>query len=160
MAIVNYTTEIEVSKTVGEIEAILVKYGATAILKEYDTTQQINAVNFKIITERGELPFKLPIKVREMQQIINNLVAEKKLPKKFFNDKEKAMKVGWRVIRMWIEAQMGLLEMHQTKVEEVFLPYMYSARTDQTLFQMLEKDNFKLLALPPPKETREEEYDE
>lgn len=144
MPILNYTTEVRVEQSIMEIEHILAKYGATSILKDFDENGACNAITFKIMTAKGELPFKLPMKVREMQQIINDLVNDKKLPKKFYNDKEKAMKVGWRILRSWLEAQMALLELQFVKIEEVLLPYMYSAKDKKTFFELIEERNFNI----------------
>ena len=57
---------------------------------------------------------------------------------------EQATRVGWRIIKDWLEAQLALFFLQMVKIEEIFLPYMYNDKTGQTMFQMLEKRDFKL----------------
>jgi len=46
LAIKNYTTKIDVNKTVGEIESILASHGAKKILKEYYGDGSIESISF------------------------------------------------------------------------------------------------------------------
>ena len=63
MALLNYTTQIPVEKTIAEIEKMLAEGGANKILKEYDNDGHIESIAFKLLTSKGELPFKLPMNV-------------------------------------------------------------------------------------------------
>ena len=153
MPILNYTTEIPVERTVTEIEKLLAQSGAEKILKEYDGNGGVLSISFRIQTERGSLSFKLPMNEQAVMQVINNQTGEYKrtkygqqriIPRKFYNDKEQARRVGWRIIKDWLEAQLALFFLQMVKIEEIFLPYMYNERTGQTMFQMLEKRDFKL----------------
>ena len=68
--LLNYTTEIPVEKTIGEIQQVLVKAHATSILTEYDNGT-IKAIMFKFKGKNGqELPFRLPAKVEEAYQVM------------------------------------------------------------------------------------------
>jgi len=55
------------------------------------------------------------------------------------------MRVSWRILKDWVEAQMALVETHMVTLEQVFLPY---AVTDdgQTIYDRLRGSNF---LLPP-----------
>jgi hypothetical protein len=44
----NYTTQIESFKAIGEISTVLAKLGASAVLHEYDQNGSIMALSFKI----------------------------------------------------------------------------------------------------------------
>lgn len=57
MALLNYTTEIAVAKTVGEIIGILTAHGARAILQECDDKGAIAGLSFKIDLGEQELAF-------------------------------------------------------------------------------------------------------
>ena len=60
MPILNYTTKIAAEKTVAEISKLLVRAKASAILTEYSPQGFPAAINFRILTEFGEMTFRLP----------------------------------------------------------------------------------------------------
>jgi len=153
MGILNYTTSIPVEKTISEIEKMLAQSGASKILKEYDNEGIIESISFTIITEKGELPFKLPMQGDKVLQVLKNQSGEYRkqksrtggygqqvriVPEKYIN-KEQANRVGWRIIKDWLEAQLALLFLQMVKIEEIFLPYMYNKDIGKTMFQMLEE---------------------
>ena len=151
MAILNYTTSIPIEKTLQEIEKLLSDSGANKILKEFDNEGNIESLSFKILTEKGELPFKLPMNVKAVMQVINNQTGEYKktkygrnriIPRKFYNDLDQARRVGWRIIKDWLEAQLALFFLQMVKIEEIFLSYMYNDKLGKTMFQMLEEKGF------------------
>lgn len=151
MGILNYTTQIPVEKTIQEIETLLAQSGVSKILKDYDNSGNINSISFIISTEKGELPFKLPMNLRAVMQVINNQTGERKktrygsqrvIPQRFYNDEEQARRVGWRIIKDWLEAQLALIFLQMVKLEEIFLPYMYNSKSDKTMFEMLEDKGF------------------
>jgi len=69
MPILNYTTTIEVQKTVGEISAMLGRAKATAILTELEEGI-VSAISFRIKTEFGVLTFRLPANTQRIYQVI------------------------------------------------------------------------------------------
>ena len=139
----NFSTTISVEKTIAEIEKMLSVYGATRIMKEYDFEGNPNKLVFAIMTEHGEMPVKLPV---NNDKIIDIFKTQKALPSKFRNDhvfaKAQSARVGWRIIKDWLDAQLTLLNIEMVKVHEIFLPYAYDSRTDQTLFQKMEQQGF------------------
>lgn len=140
MALKNYTTTIAVEKTMMEIEQILAKFGATHIFKMYNEQKEPSAIAFKCIINEQEISFKLPM---EEQKILQVFRITKGFPRNRCNI-EQARKTGWRIIKDWVDSQMALIEINVVKFEEVFLPYMYDALNNETLFQKLEKNNFNL----------------
>ena len=151
MAILNYTTKIPVEKTIAEIEKMLSQSGAEKILKDYDDNGNVEAISFIIKTEKGKIPFRLPMNQNAVLQTLKNQSGEykntgyqkvRKVPRSMVN-KEQAGRVGWRIIKDWLEAQLALFFLQMVKIEEIFLPYMYNQNTGQTMFQMLEKKGFK-----------------
>jgi len=89
----------------------------------------------------------LPIQVHKVMEIFKNQVNEKKLPKKYLRNKEQAYKVGWRIIKDWLDAQLSLLAIEMVKIEEIFLPYIYDFNTKKTMFQIIEDKGFQVLQL-------------
>jgi len=156
MAVKNITSNIAPEKTIMEIEQILARFGAKAILKQYEGRYPIG-ICFQLETEKGQLvPFKLPMKIEQARMIIQRAVDERKLTKKFRQEPlrtEKALIVGWRIIKDWIHAQLSLIEMNYAQAIEIFLPYIYDNRTSQTFFEKVEQSKF-LLALEPPVKAR------
>lgn len=150
MAILNYTTTIPVEKTISEIEKMLSQSGATKILKEYDEKGNTESISFKIITEKGELPFKLPMNGKAVLQVLKDQsgtykqtrYGQKRIVPQSKANREQADRVGWRIIKDWLEAQLALFFLQMVKIEEIFLPYMYNDKTGETMFQILESKNF------------------
>ena len=130
MAIKNYTTTINVNKTIEEIQGILSKHGATAIMTEYNNGN-VTGLSFKIMTPRGELGIRLPSNTDRVLQVLKK---QKKNNTKVKNTFEQANKVAWRIIKDWIDAQMAILETEMVEMEEIFLPYMIN-NDGQTLYQ-------------------------
>ena len=64
MAILNYTTTVDAFKTVSEIEYILMKHGARAILKDYDNGS-LTGLFFLIDRNGQQIPIRLPAKIRQ-----------------------------------------------------------------------------------------------
>lgn len=134
----NFSTEITVEKTVMEIERMLAKFGAKKTLKEYDVAGQVAGLAFVIDTPDGEMPIKLPARIDKVEQVFKVQTSKKLLPKKYWGSQwahEQAARTAWRAMKDWIDAQFALISIEMVKVEEIFLPYAYSARLGQTLFE-------------------------
>lgn len=141
----NYTTSISIEKTIGEIESILAKHGVTTIYKVYDEKGIISGLAFKIFTNDQELGFKLPMDAQKILIVFKNAVRQGKLQRKYADNLDQARRTGWRIIKDWVDSQMALQEINLAKLEEIFLPYLYDQKNDETLFQKLEKKGFKML---------------
>ena len=150
MPILNYTTSIAVEKTVSEIQAMLSKAKATAILTEFDGSGNITALSFKINTSFGLMPFRLPIEVKAMLTIFNVEARAGRMPRRYMNDMDQARRVAWRILKDWLAAQLAIVETQMVKIEQVFLPYAQSA-TGETLYELMHSKGFNTLALEAPK---------
>src|SRR5689334_22022976 len=98
MALLNYTTKIEVNKTIAEIQTCLVRHGATGLFSEFEEGS-ITALSFKIKVESREISFRLPC---DWQPVLQILKKDPKVPGRFCN-KEQAQRVAWRIIKDWVE---------------------------------------------------------
>ena len=143
MALKNYTTTIKVEKTIQEIETNLAKHGATHILKMYNEDGITSSLAFKCFVNEQLISFKLPMEEEKILKVFENEYKEGKLSKKYADNVEQARRTGWRIIKNWIDAQIALIEIHIVTFEEVFLPYMYDEKNDETLFEKLKKTDFK-----------------
>lgn len=138
MAILNYTTKIEASKTASEVQQILAKGGAKQISIDYDEGIP-SALTFTITYLEQPIHFRLPCNVEGVYKSLCN----SKIPyaKKTM---AQARRVAWRIIKDWTEAQLAIVESRQAQMTEVFLPYVVQ-EGGQTLFQKFTESTQKQL---------------
>lgn len=136
MALKNYTTMINSNKTIGEIQEILAKHKAKAILTEYDNEGEAFALSFRINTIKGEIAIKLPANIEKVYQVLKR---QKVKNNQIRDSKEQAKRTAWRNLKDWIDVQMALLETEQVEMEEIFLPYMIN-ENGQTLYQAFQNN--------------------
>ena len=158
--LLNYTTKIKVEKTIAEIEIMLFQAGAEKILKDYDGSGVIS-ISFVINTDAGKMPVRLPMNSRAVMQVINDQteqyigVGYKKrrvVPRNYYNDMEQARRVGWRIIKDWLESQLALIFLRMVKVQEIFLPYIVGI-DGKTLYETIENKGFQGYLLEDHTET-------
>lgn len=123
MPLKNYTTTIAVEKTMGEIQAMLARAGARRITVDYDARREPSGVEFAIDTERGERFFSLPARIDAIQTTLKAQYLAGRVALRFAS-REQAARVGWRIIRDWLDAQLAILETEMVTIEEIMLPYM------------------------------------
>lgn len=141
MAIINYTTQIDVYKTVAEIERILSEHGVMSIMKQYEDGQVVS-LSFLIDDGEKKIPVRMPIRVDECLKVMQK--QKKEHPKMQIKaTKEQASKVAWRIMKDWIEVQMALLEINMVRFEEIFLPYIETTG-GKTIYEKLEERKFLL----------------
>lgn len=132
------TTEIAPERTIAEIEAFLIAYGANAVLKEY-AGGAIEAVSFRIKIGGNDVPFRLPCRWQAIASIFEKRKAGKwnyvlgAETKKRCADQ--ARRVAWRQILRWVQAQLALVDTEMVKVEEVFFPYI-QVKGGKTIYEI------------------------
>lgn len=160
MPLLNYTTEIPASKSIGEIMTILQQAGARAIMLENGVEKTVVAISFALTTSFGDVTFQLPANVNAVTLTINAQIrAEtlaiqqrkqrvRRIPSRLFNDKEQAERIAWRIAKDWIEAQVALAAIGCAKLEQVMLPYARTA-DGRTFYEAITARG--TLALPAPR---------
>lgn len=128
MALLNYTTTIDASRTVAEIQNILVRHGARQLFINYSQNGEVEALSFIVLTPQGNVAIKLPVNPDAV------LIVLKRQHARGYFDRPRAVKIAWRIVKDWVEAQMALLETEMVKLEQIFLPYVM-VNEKQTLFQ-------------------------
>lgn len=141
MAILNYTTSISFEKTIGEIQKCLVKHGATKIVTDY-TEQVPTSVTFCLMLNEKLVAFALPA---NYEGVLKAMCADKKVTKNL-RTKEQALRVSWRIIKDWVQAQMALVEANLADVAEVFLPYAVT-KSGNTLYKEIQGSGMSMLQL-------------
>jgi hypothetical protein len=74
---------------------------------------------------------------------------DRKVPRGF-RTQEQALRVSWRIIKDWVEAQMAIVDTKMVQLEQVFLPYVIMP-DGRTLYERVRDARFVL----PPAETKE-----
>lgn len=138
MAILNYTTQVSATKTTGEIVQILTKAKAREVSFEYDTDGDPVAIKFAIEFLENPVWYRL---APNWEGVLAAMKRDK-VPTRYKNGTQ-AFRVGWRIIKDSIEAQMAIVQSNQGEVAEVFLPYAYDGT--QTFFQMFKEGKQKQL---------------
>lgn len=143
MALLNYTTTIDVHKTLGEIQAMLARARATSITIEYEAGEP-SAVSFVAVTPVGALPFRLPMNRDAILKVLTRQRDAGRIRSARFVTREQAARVGWRIIKDWLAAQIALLETSMVSLDEIFLPYLVH-ESGKTLYEAFRDQQ---LALP------------
>ena len=135
MPLLNYTTKIDSDRTIEQIQKILIKHGANSILTNYDSNGQPISLSFKAITPQGEFGYKLPVYPDKVQIVLQK--------QRVRVSDIQAMRIAWRIVKDWVEAQMAILETEMVTMDQIFLPYMLT-QNGQTLYQQLVNSKFQL----------------
>jgi len=140
MAILNYTTKIDSYKTISEIQQLLSKHGATKIIVDNDENRLPSAITFCIDWNDRMQAFALPC---NFKGVLKAMQRQKSVPRSMCNE-EQALRTGWRIIKVWIEAQMAFIESDLASMAEIFLPYAV-IKTGETLYQSISNNDQLLL---------------
>lgn len=135
MALKNYTTTVDVYKTLGEIQGALAGNGARKIMVDYDGVGNPIAVTFGIETPGGPRGFLLPANVEGVRAVFAR--------QNIKDAKGQAERTAWRNVRDWILSQLALIEAGQAQMEEVSLPYMTDGR-GRTFYQLYQGGHLAL----------------
>ena len=139
MPILNYATKVEAIKTVTEIQAILVKHGAKSIITNYDDKGYVESLSFLVKTPQGEAEIKLPVNPDAVLKVLSR----QGVPHRY-QDQAHAVRIAWRIIKVWVAAQMALLETEMVNLDQIFLPYVETS-SGKTMYQLFQERQQKLL---------------
>jgi hypothetical protein len=141
MAILNYTTKISVRKTAGEIQDKLSRAKAQAVLCEFDPEGLLYSISFRLRTEHGMVSFKLPA---NHEGVYKRLLNDSRVPRSL-KTKEQALRVAWRIVKDWVEAQVAIVEAGVAEITEVFLPYALKP-DGKTVYESAKETEMKMIA--------------
>lgn len=131
MPLLNYTTEVQVGRSVGQVHEILIKAGARSILSEFDEAGRPKGVSFLVETPHGPRGFRLPVNV---DRVLSVLVKDRSVQPRF-KTREQAERVAWRIAKDWLEAQLAIVATEMVSFDQVMLPYMQDGR-GHTLYEL------------------------
>jgi hypothetical protein len=140
MPILNYTTEIAVEKSMGQVIGALTKRGVTRISTTFDDDGKPAGIAFTMKTDYGIREFELPVRAAGVQAA---LIKDGVQPK--YRTIEHAARVAWRIAKDWLEAQSALIDADLASLDEVMTPYMVAGKNGETVYQMLRTAGLKEL---------------
>ena len=146
MPILNYTTDVAAEKSVAEITQLLTRHGANKILTDIQNGEVV-AIAVQIHTPDGLMGFRLPV---EWQRVVAVLEQQKEKARRKGErfravvNEEQAKRVGWRIVKQWLEAQLALIETQMVTLDQVFLPYAVT-KSGGTLYQEMKESKYLLL---------------
>ncbi|MCC6833311.1 MAG: hypothetical protein IT200_18400 [Thermoleophilia bacterium] len=144
MPILNYTTTIDATKTLAEIQALLARHGARAIQIDYDGQGAPVALAFQAETPIGRQAYRLPANIDAVFAVLTRQHQRGSVQRRFVT-REQAARVGWRILKDWVQAQLAIIETQMTTLDEVMLPWLIAGRDGQTVYQLYAQ---RQLALP------------
>ncbi len=142
------TTQVDAQKTAGEIISELVSSGATSINTDYKDGE-VSGLRWVLRINGQDMLFDMPVRIEPIFQIFQKRHDPWSRSQYAERDWAQAVRVAWRQLLRWVQAQNAMIETGMVQAVEVYLPYMVvHAGTGQTLFQRMTETQFK--ALPAP----------
>jgi len=146
MNIKNYTSSIEASRSMARIEELLVEIGASNINKQY-ADKVCTGITFLLHDNslQQTIPFHLKAQVEECFLV---LWKDVKRPKSNTKEtlRQQANKTAWKILSDWTEIQCSMILLGQAKPLQMFLPFMYDMKSNETFFDKVSTGKYKLLA--------------
>jgi len=145
MNIKNYTSTVEASKSMARIEELLVEIGATNVNKQY-ANKVCTGITFLLYDQQLQqtLPFHLKAQVEECFTILWKDVKRPRPDTRAITHQQ-ANRTAWKILSDWTEVQCSMILLGQAKPLQMFLPFMYDTKNNETLFDMVAAGKVKLL---------------
>lgn len=120
MPVLNYTTAIAADKTAAEVGRILAKAKVASTSTHYDENGDPAGISFVLNTPHGPRHFDLPVNVDGVHALLKSdrAVATR------LKERAQAVRVAWRIVKDWVEAQLALVSAGMVSIDEVMLPYL------------------------------------
>jgi hypothetical protein len=122
MGTLNYSTGVAATKTAGEMSQLLSKHGATRVTVMFEDGRHVG-LEFTLSTPHGAREFALPIDVSAVLRLLEKQARGGQI-RKGFSNAEQAERTAWRVAKVWLEAQLAIIEAQMATLDEVMLPYL------------------------------------
>lgn len=140
--VLNYTTTISATKTIDEVEKLLINHGARSVMKEYEKGK-VSGLSFII-----DGPENIPLSIRLPLQVEAVYTALKKMKEDYPNKQikvsmEQAERVSWRQTKMWLEIQLQMVDLLMMDMMQVFLPQIID-NSGQTLYDRISRNNYRI----------------
>lgn len=134
MGIAFYTSDVDVSKTAGEIQSLFARRGVTRIATMFDEHGEPNGLAFTLRTDYGIREFEMPVRIDGVHAA---LIADAGLPKKH-RTRAQAQRTAWRIAHALLVAQIALIDAELATLDELMMPFMVDG-TGTTAYQALRR---------------------
>jgi len=139
MPIKNFTTKVSVEQTINNLQKILAKAKANAILTEFGPDALPSALSFRVNVNGADIHFRLPVNVSGVTAALRR--------DREYRDDAHARRVAWRIVKDWCDSQMALIDAGQAELAQVFLPYAQTP-SGETFYKYLQGKGFLQLTGP------------
>jgi hypothetical protein len=129
--LLNFTTKVPVSRTLDEVQRLLVRAGARSVSTAYSGDGNVEGLAFQVETAYGPRWFSLPINVEPVLAVLVRQRVENR-----FRTPEQAERVAWRILKDWVEAQLAIIETGMVTLDQVMLPYMHGDESGRTVYEV------------------------
>ena len=145
MNIKNYTSTVDASRSMARIEELLVEIGASNINKKYEE-KICTGITFLLFDPQLQqtLPFHLKAQAEECFTILWKDVKRPRPDTKELLRKQ-ASRTAWKILSDWTEVQCSMILLGQAKPLQMFLPFVYDMKSNETLFDKFSTGKMKLL---------------
>jgi hypothetical protein len=145
MKLKNYTSGVPAERNMQNIETMLTQFGASHISKTINTDKkEVDGFYFQIFIGGIPMSFRLPVEVDAVQKLME---AEMRRLTEAGREKVKAQarRTAWALLRDWTHIQLSMVQMRQAETVQIFLPFICVPNSNQTFFERLKENGFKLL---------------
>lgn len=146
MKLLNRHTTVPVERTAAEIQAALVQARAQAVLMEYADDGVLTHISFRVMTKQGLVSFRLPANVNGVHSLLKGdptMTGRMKT-------RDHAARVAWRTCKIWVLAQLAMLDAGMAELPEVFLAYA-QLPGGETVYERFKQDGLPALGHDPQK---------
>lgn len=141
----NYTSSVPAGESIRRIEELLVEAGASHIAKTYED-QIVTGVMFQIEVNGTPLTFRLPAKVRPIQEAMRKGIRSPR-PSTEARVMAQAERTAWKLVYEWVAIQLSMIRLEQAEITEIFLPYLWNPVSNTTVFAVLKEAQFNVKTL-------------
>jgi hypothetical protein len=128
----NYTTAVAADNTAHECLVILGKYGARRAGLAYGKDRVPMGITFVLGTRWGERGYEIAIDFDGTRGVLERAYKDRKVERRH-TEHAHAQRVAWRVLKMWLESSLAMVEAGLAEPEKALFPYMLLA-PEHTLF--------------------------
>jgi hypothetical protein len=102
-----------------------------------------DGLKFEIGTQWGTRTYTLPVNVDGTHAALRKALYERRIPPRNA-ERDQAERTAWRVLLVWLEAQLALIEAGVSVLEEVMLPWQM-VEPGKTVFQAVNEESLPAL---------------
>jgi hypothetical protein len=142
----NYTSEASEESIFEAIRKTLAAHKAKRIVFDYDDAGRATSIEFTVMLGKTPYTFKLPARLENAEPLVaeaRRSAGKAASPGERLRDQ--TYRTVWATLRDWIDAQMALIDIGASRMEEVFMPYLL-VEPGVTMFERFAEQR----ALPPP----------